>query len=296
MAEAGRRIVLIAGPTAGGKSALALRLARQRNGVIINADSMQVYRELRLLSARPSAAEEEQAPHRLYGHVSGTEDYSVARWLAEARTAIAAVWTEGRLPIVCGGTGLYFRALSEGLADVPDIAPEVRAFWRSFEGDLHAELAKRDPAMAERLKPGDRQRLVRALEVFEATGRSLGAWQEEAKTEGFLNHINVERYFVNAPREELYQRAERRFDQMIAAGALEEVKALPLLHPARPLMKAIGVPELLAHLRGEIPLGEAVERAKVATRHYIKRQLTWWRPHLGAWTEGTADSLSAPRG
>lgn len=275
--------LLIAGPTASGKSALALRLARERGGVIINADSMQVYRQLRLLSARPSQEEEAQAPHRLYGHVSGAENYSVARWLADAAFEIEAVWAEGRLPIICGGTGLYFMALEKGLSQVPPIATAVRETWRGFAGDLHAELGRRDPVMAARLGPNDRQRLIRALEVIDSTGHSLAHWQAEGERNAFLNHINVERHFVDVPREVLYARAEQRFDQMMAAGALDEVGALPAFTPDRPVMKAIGVPELQAHLRGEMSLEEAVALAKTATRQYIKRQMTWWRGQMKGW-------------
>jgi tRNA dimethylallyltransferase len=275
--------LLIAGPTASGKSALALRLARERNGVIINADSMQVYRELRLLSARPSEAEEAAVPHRLYGHVSGAEDYSVARWLDDAGREINAAWDAGQLPIICGGTGLYFMALEKGLSQVPAIAPDVRDKWRGHPGDLHAELAARDPVMAARLGANDRQRIIRALEVIDGTGHSLAHWQAEGERGAFLNHINVERHFVEVPREVLYARAGQRFDAMMAAGALDEVRALPAFTAMQPIMKAIGVPELLAHLRGEMGLDDAVAAAKTATRHYIKRQMTWWRGQMKAW-------------
>lgn len=280
-----KSVVLIAGPTASGKSALALRIARERDGVIINADSMQVYRELRILSARPSPEEEALVPHRLYGCVRGAADYSVARWLAEASREIQAAWDEGRLPIICGGTGLYFTALEQGLSEVPPIPAAVREKWRSHQGDLHAELMVRDGIMAARLRPEDRQRVIRALEVIEATGQSLAAWQGRGREFAFLNNINVERHFVDVPREELYQRAERRFDQMVEKGALAEVRALPSLPPDRPVMKAIGVPELSRHLRGEITLDVAMTAAKTATRHYIKRQLTWWRNREGWPTE-----------
>lgn len=275
--------LLIAGPTASGKSALALRLARERNGVIINADSMQVYRELRLLSARPSEAEEAAVPHRLYGHVSGAEDYSVARWLDDAGREINAAWDAGQLPIICGGTGLYFMALEKGLSQVPAIAPDMRDKWRGHPGDLHAELAARDPVMAARLGANDRQRIIRALEVIDGTGHSLAHWQAEGERGAFLNHINVERHFVEVPREVLYARAGQRFDAMMAAGALDEVRALPAFTAMQPIMKAIGVPELLAHLRGEMGLDDAVAAAKTATRHYIKRQMTWWRGQMKAW-------------
>ncbi len=276
--------LLIAGPTASGKSGLAMRLARVRNGVIINADSMQVYRELRLLTARPTEEEEAYAPHRLYGHVSGAEDYSVAHWLMEAKRAIANTWREQKLPIIVGGTGLYFMALERGLSEVPSIPLEIREKWRSHEGDLYGVLATRDPVMAARLAPSDRQRIVRALEVFDATGQSLAHFQAEGERNAFLNDVNVERHFVEVSREVLYDRAERRFDAMMQAGALDEVAALPALDPMKPVMKAIGVPELQAHLRGEISLQQAISDAKTATRHYIKRQTTWWRGQMKHWT------------
>lgn len=276
-------VVLIAGPTASGKSALALGFARERNGVIINADSMQVYRDLRILTARPSVDDERLAPHRLYGHVSGEEDYSVGRWLKDATTEINRCWEEGLLPIICGGTGLYFKALEQGLAEVPPISAEMRAKWRGFEGDIHAELQSRDPEMAARLPASDRQRIIRALEVFETTGRSLLAWQQVTKENAFLNGINVKHHFMNVPREELYARAESRFDDMLAKGALDEVRALPDYAAAQPVMKAIGVPELRSHLRAELSLSEATILVKTATRQYIKRQLTWWRGQGATW-------------
>jgi tRNA dimethylallyltransferase len=279
--------LLIAGPTASGKSALALRLAHERGGVIINADSMQVYRELRILSARPSAEDEAQARHRLYGHISGAEDYSVGRWLTDAKREVTQAWEQGATPIIVGGTGLYFMALMGGLAEVPPIPKEVREKWRGFEGDLHCELTKRDPESAVKLNPSDRQRIIRALEVFDGTGNSLGHWQTLAQKSAFLNENNTERLFVNVEREALYARAEHRFDQMIERGALDEVKALPPLPPNQPMMKAIGVPELRAYLNGETSLEAAITSAKTATRQYIKRQLTWWRGQMKGWqTEG----------
>ena len=275
--------VLIAGPTASGKSALAIKLARERDGVIVNADSMQVYRELRIVSARPSAEEEGQAPHRMYGHVAGAEDYSAGRWLREAKLEIEACWAIGKVPIIVGGTGLYFMALQGGLAEIPPIPEVIREEWRNYAGDLHLALQRVDPLGAAKLNPADRQRILRALEVFEATGQTLSQWQAQAQDNGFLNQINVERLFVDVPREELYARAERRFDAMMEHGALEEVAALPPLSPMQPIMKAIGVPELQAHLRGELSLEEAVVLAKTATRQYIKRQLTWWRGQMKGW-------------
>ena len=279
-ATSAKPVLLIAGPTASGKSALALELAAARNGVIINADALQVYAELRILSARPSAAEEALVPHRMYGHVSGTEVYSVGRWLTEASAAIAACWAAGQLPIVVGGTGLYFKALEQGLAQVPPIDEAVRAGWRRFAGDLHAELAARDPEGAAALAPADRHRLLRALEVLEGTGRPLRHWQKAAQSTAILADAQVERLFRDVPRGTLHERAGARFDQMMVAGALEEVRAVLDYDPALPMMKAIGVPELSAALRGEIPLAEAVTQAKAATRQFIKRQFTWWRGQL----------------
>ncbi len=275
--------LLIAGPTASGKSALALKLAREHGGVIINADALQVYRELRILSARPTDAELHEAPHRLYGHVSGLDSYSVAAWLADAKREIEAAWAADKLPIITGGTGLYFMALEQGLAEVPPISPDIREKWRSFEGDLYGELFRRDRASAMTLKPNDRQRLSRALEVLEGTGRPLSYWQREAQSQAFLNDVAVKRQLVDVPREELYIRAERRIDQMMAAGALEEVRPLIKYGSVLPMMKAIGIPELARHLRGEISLEEAVILAKTATRHYIKRQFTWWRGQMKYW-------------
>jgi tRNA dimethylallyltransferase len=272
-----KSVLLIAGPTASGKSALALTLAKERDGVIINADALQVYRELRILSARPTDEELHEAPHRLYGHVSGLDSYSVAHWLADAKREIEAAWALDKLPIITGGTGLYFMALEQGLAEVPPIAPDIREKWRSFEGDLHGELLRRDRASARALKPNDRQRLSRALEVLEGTGHPLSHWQKEAQSHAFFKDVEVEHHLVDVAREELYIRAERRFDQMMAAGALEEVRPLMKHGTVLPMMKAIGIPELSRHLRGEISLEEAVVLAKTATRQYIKRQLTWWR-------------------
>lgn len=283
-----KQVLLIAGPTASGKSALALRLARERGGVIINADALQVYAGLRILSARPTAAEEALAPHRLYGHVSGGDDYSVARWLADATGEIATAWAEGRLPIVTGGTGLYFKALEQGLAAVPPIADDIRARWRHFAGDVQAELQARDPAMAARLNPADRQRIVRALEVIDATGRSLIDWQRDGQSAAPLAAASVERIFLDVPREELHVRAGRRFDQMMAEGALDEVRPLLGFDPALPMMKAIGVAELAAYLEGRLSLDAAIANAKTATRQYIKRQLTWWRGQMTSWRETTA--------
>jgi tRNA dimethylallyltransferase len=284
-----RRPILIAGPTASGKSALALRLARERGGVVINADSMQVYSDLRILTARPMPEEEEQAPHRLYGHVAANDAYSVARWLADVGEVLETTAREGRTPIIVGGTGLYFKALTEGLSPIPEIAGEIRRRWRqqaeaAGEGELHRLLQARDPAMAKRLAPGDTQRLTRALEVLDATGRSLAEWQE-MPGRPLLRVEAADCIVVRMPREELRDRCDRRFDAMIAAGALDEVAALVSKRLAAdlPAMRALGVTPLAAHIAGETSLEAAVARAKSETHQYVKRQETWLKRNMNTW-------------
>jgi tRNA dimethylallyltransferase len=224
-------------------------------------------------------------PHRLYGHVAAEQPYSVAAWAAEAKRELEHAWAEGKLPIVTGGTGLYFSALERGLAPVPEIPEEIRAKWRSFAGDIHAELALRDPAMAARLQPTDRQRIARALEVVEATGRSLLDWQREGQHEAPLAGVTAERIFLDVPRAELHARADARFARMVEQGALEEARSMIGLDPSLPAIRAIGLPELIAHLKGETSLDEAITRAQAATRQYIKRQLTWWRGQMAHWQQ-----------
>lgn len=277
-------LVVIAGATASGKSAAALDLAERRGGVVINADASQVYADLRLLSARPSPAEEARVPHLLYGVVDGSVACSAVSWAAMARAAIAEVQGAGQLPILVGGTGLYIRTLLDGIAPVPEIPEDVRAEVRALD-DPHTALATEDPAMAARLRPSDRQRSARALEVWRATRRSLGEWQQ-ANVGGIAPHVTLEPYVVEIGRDALYRRCELRFDTMLAAGALEEVAALAARDLAAdlPVMKALGVPPLLRHLRGEIGLHEAAEIAKRDTRHYAKRQLTWFRHQAATWT------------
>jgi tRNA dimethylallyltransferase len=281
--------ILIAGPTASGKSAVALAVAERIGGLIINADSMQVYRDLRLITARPAPAEEARVPHRLYGHVDAAESYSVGRWLTDARSALAEAGTTQRPPIIVGGTGLYFKLLTGGLAAVPAIPGEIRAGVRArvaAEGApaLHAELARRDPASAARLQPGDRTRIVRALEVLEATGRSLIEWQR-GNMPPILDSVHCAKVFLAPERADLRHRIETRFDAMLAAGALEEVRALAArgLDPMLPAMKAHGVPWLIRHLRDEIGLYDAAAQAKADTRRYAKRQFTWFRNQLPDW-------------
>jgi len=291
--RASKRAVLIAGPTASGKSALALALAEALGGTIINADSMQVYRDLRIVTARPSAQEEARVPHLLYGHVDAAENYSVGRWCVDASAALAAVERAGRLPIVVGGTGLYFKALTRGLAAVPPIPPQIRAAVRERlerEGiaALYAELGVRDGATARRLMPRDRARVTRALEVILATGRSLTDWHREGMKPA-LDAAAAIKLFLDVERAELYRRIDGRFDAMLASGALDEVRALARrdLDPALPAMKAHGVPWLIRHLDGEIDLAAAVEGAKRDTRRYSKRQGTWFRHQLPDWTWAT---------
>ena len=286
-------ILLIAGPTASGKSALALRLAERLGGVIVNADSMQVYRDLRIITARPSAAEEQRLPHRLYGHIDAAENFSVGRWCEEAAAVLAEARRAARAAIVVGGTGLYFNALTRGLAAVPPIPAEIREAVRArLASDgvaaLHAELKWRDPAAAARLMPGDRARITRALEVVLATGRSLLDWHEQNKPAG-LDPARAIKIFLAPDREDLLHRIDARFDAMMAAGALDEVQILAArqLAPDLPAMKAHGVPWLVRHLGGEITLDQAVEEAKRDTRQYTKRQATWFRNQLPdfAWVE-----------
>ncbi len=287
--------ILLAGPTASGKSALALKLARAHGGVIINADSMQVYRDLRIITARPTPAEEALVPHRLYGHVDAAENYSVGRWCVDAAAALAEAERMGLRPIVVGGTGLYFKALTRGLAAVPPVPPDVRAAVRARLNDegiapLYAELRERDPASAERLMPGDRSRITRALEVVLATGRSLTDWHRDGMKPA-LDAGRAIKIFLKVEREELYRRIDARFDAMLASGALKEVQALAArrLDPTLPAMKAHGVPWLIRHLNGEITLEEAAEGGKRDTRRYTKRQGTWFRHQLPDWTWASSE-------
>lgn len=278
--------LLIAGPTASGKSALAIRLARAQNGVVINTDSMQVYRDLRVLTARPTQGEEAELPHRLYGTVDAAVNFSAGAWVAEAAKVLAEVRAEGRLPIFIGGSGLYFKALIRGLSDVPAIAVEVRDDVRArLERDgveaLHAQLALRDAESAARLHRNDRTRIARALEVVEATGRSLTDWHRDALPP-LLAPGTFRAMFLTPERDELYARIDARFDFMLGAGALDEVTALAArkLDPLLPAMKAHGVPALIRHLAGEISLEEAAVIGRADTRHYAKRQFTWFRHQL----------------
>jgi tRNA dimethylallyltransferase len=280
--------VLIAGPTASGKSALGIKLAQGLDGVVINADSMQVYRDLRVITARPAPAEEAEAPHRLYGHVDAAVNFSVGRYMADATQVLREI--KGRkLPIFVGGTGLYFKALAEGLSDMPPVPEEIREqVRRDSEGletpELHRLLSERDPETARTLRPSDRLRVQRALEIFAATGQPLVSFHG-ARQPGPFAAIPVIKLFLAPDRDELRRRIDARFLAMMDQGALDEVRALGErnLDPMLPAMRAHGVPGLLAHLRGEIPLDEAIAKGQGDTRRYAKRQFTWFRHQLPDW-------------
>ena len=280
------RAVLIAGPTASGKSALALALAERLGGTVINADSMQVYRDLRVITARPTPEEERLVPHLLYGHVDAAENYSTGRWVTDAARTLKEVEAVGRMPIFVGGTGLYFRALLRGLSDIPPVPADMRARVRGEAAgipapDLHAQLANIDPATAAKLRPSDRQRVLRALEVFTATGRPLAEWQEKPGAP-MIEPDEAAAVFLSVERKILWQRIDGRFDAMLESGAFDEVKTLAArkLDAALPAMKAHGVPWLIRHLKGESSLEVAAAGGKADTRHYSKRQETWFRHQL----------------
>lgn len=291
-AEAGpkrllRDATLIAGPTASGKSALALEQAQTSGAVIVNADSMQVYSVLSLLTARPGSEELAAAPHRLYGHVHPGQAYSTGKWLREVEALIDAESLDRRPVIFVGGTGLYFRALTEGLSPMPEIPAAVRARWRirlEAEGAeaLHRLLTATDPTAATRIRPSDGQRIVRALEVAEASGMPISRWQAQP-TKPLVDRTAARKIVLEPDRGVLSRRIEERLDRMLARGALDEVKSLLHLNlpPSMPAMKAIGVRELADVLAGRASIGEAAERIKAATRQYAKRQTTWFRHQLG---------------
>ena len=275
--------LLIAGPTASGKSALAIHLAKKLDGVVINADSMQVYQPLRVLTARPTEEEEAEVAHALFGHVGAGQPYSVAHWLADATQAIAAIQAQGRLPIVTGGTGMYFRALTEGLSDIPAVPDAIRVRLRALEAEigveaLHARLMLCDPETASSLNPTDPQRVIRAMEVFEATGRSIRSFQGP-RHGAVIDPARALSVFLEPDREVLRARIDARFDGMMQQGALQEVEALARLDldPALPVMRAHGVPGLIAALRGDWSMAQAIEKGKADTRRYAKRQHTWFR-------------------
>ncbi|WP_267212828.1 tRNA (adenosine(37)-N6)-dimethylallyltransferase MiaA [Chelatococcus asaccharovorans] len=299
------RAILIAGPTASGKSALAISLARRCGGVVVNADSMQVYRDLRIITARPDEDEEAMAPHDLYGHVDGAENYSVGRYLADIAPVLESARAADRPVIITGGTGLYFKALLEGLSDIPTVPEEVRRDVRTrAEGRdtplLYADLAVRDPASAARIGPTDRQRILRAMEVLAATGRPLTFFRSH-KRPGLLAKAERLALFLMPERAELVRRIDLRFLAMMELGALKEVRALAArgLDPDLPVMRAHGVPWLVRHLRGEIELDAAVREAQGDTRRYAKRQFTFFRHQLAGFrwvTPEEAGSVVADQG
>jgi tRNA dimethylallyltransferase len=294
----GKEVVLIAGPTASGKSRLALDLAARVGGVIVNADSMQVYAELRILSVRPTTSDEEAVPHRLYGHVAARERYSVGRWLTDVAAVLEEVRESGKVPIIVGGTGLYFKAMTEGLAEIPPVPEEVRrrvaddARDRS-SADLHRRLAASDPEDAAAIRASDRSRIIRAIEVFEATGRSVAAWQNRP-ARPLIDLDGARRLVLDVDRASLHERIAARVERMIAGGALSEATALGALglDPALPAMKAIGVRELLDHAAGRVSLAEALAGIKTETRRYARRQITWFRNQMADWPVIAADDVA----
>lgn len=285
-----RQVILIAGPTASGKSALALRLADETGGMIINADSMQVYDVLNLLTARPGPDDLNAAPHYLYGHVSPSVAYSTGRWFADVESVLSKPELSDKPVIFVGGTGLYFRALLGGLSVMPEIPADIRARWRQQDADqgaekLHAILTERDPVAASTLRPTDSQRIVRALEVIDASGRSIIEWQRETGRP-LVDGEAARKIVIEPDRRWLGERIARRFETMMEAGAIEEVKTLLSfgLPNALPAMRAIGVSEIAEMLAGRLSVEEAAELATIATRQYAKRQMTWFRNQLtGDW-------------
>ncbi len=279
--------ILITGPTASGKSALALRMARERNGVVINADSMQVYDTLRVLTARPSEEEMAGVPHLLYGHVPASSSYSTGEWLRDISALLEDLRRQQRFPVIVGGTGLYFKALTGGLSDMPAIPDDIRERLRARlieEGAtvLHAELTRCDPLMAQGLQPGDGQRIARALEVMEATGKSIMEFQK-ASGPMIVDPDRAEKFVVLPERPVLHDRINRRFETMMESGAVEEVKALLALNlaPDATAMKAIGVSQIADMLAGGMSEAEVIEKSAAATRQYAKRQMTWFRNQMG---------------
>ena len=281
------QLFLIAGPTASGKTALALQLAERLGGEIVNADALQIYRDLRVLSARPTPEEQAQAPHHLFGVADAAEGWSVGRWLAEAQPVLEGIAARGNPAIVVGGTGLYFRALTQGLAQLPAVPAQTRQatgerFDQLGEAGFRTELRAVDAAAEARIAPGDRQRLTRAMEVHAATGRALSDWQSDAAP-AFARDFQA--VALEPPREVLYARCDARFEAMARNGGLDEARALLSrgLDPVLPAMKAVGVRELGAHLAGELSLQEAVALGQQQTRRYAKRQLTWLRNQTPDW-------------
>ena len=281
--------ILVAGPTASGKSAFAMKLAEKHEGVIVNADSMQIYLELRILTARPSLEDEAKVPHAMYGTVSGKNAYSVGQWYSDAKDMMALCKKTGKVPIFTGGTGLYFHALLNGLSPVPEIPENIRAYWRKKAeeipiAELYEVLGEKDSVMAERLMPTDTQRITRALEVIEATGVSLSEWQQK-KGIPLLADDQVEKYVIAPEREQLYERCNKRFDIMMDMGAMDEVKYLMAqeFDESLPIIGALGFKPLRDFLLGYNSLEDALEVSKRDTRRYAKRQMTWLKSNMITW-------------
>lgn len=288
-----KRAVLIAGPTASGKSALALELAERCRGEIVNADSMQVYTELRILTARPPSADLLRAPHHLYGHVDAARAYSVADWRIEAMRVIDNIWKRGHLPIIVGGTGMYFRVLIEGIAQIPAIPLPIRNAVRAMTTEeIAAALAHEDPHIAARLNANDRQRQARALEVIRASGQSLDGFRQNSP--GLEADTSLLRLVLEPPRTTLYAQCDARLERMLESGALEEVARLlsRQLPPDQPVMKALGVQPFAAQLAGDLSPTEALAQARLSTRHYAKRQLTWFRNQCADWRRITPEGIA----
>lgn len=287
-AQKRQTVVVIGGPTASGKSGLALAVAQAANGTVINADSMQVYNGLARLSAQPPAADTAAAPHRLYGVLPPSEICSAVRWRDMALDEIARAQGEGRLPVIAGGTGFYIRTLTDGISPMPEVSPHLRvqlAAEIAAEGNenFHKRLAAQDPVMAARLHPGNTQRLIRAMEVLMHTGKSLAEWQALPPT-GTPAHLRFIKVALLPPRNVLYTRCNARFLQMMGDGVLEEVESFPppQKDAAWPLHKALGYPELRAYLDGKLSRSDAIIAAQQSTRHYAKRQVTWFRNQMAA--------------
>lgn len=281
-----KKIIVIVGPTASGKSQLALAIAQESDAVIINADSMQVYTAIPVLSAQPDANEQSLVPHKLYSILDATASCSVGVWLALAKEAIDAALTQGKQPIVVGGTGLYIRSLLRGISPIPDIDESVRNKMRTLFMEIgntafHALLEKHDPIMAKRLPPGDSQRMIRSMEVLEQTGISLAQWHEVSPV-SYYNQDDFTSLTLIPPRTLLYHNCDSRFRHMLKNGALDEVRSLMQaeLPPTLPVMKTLGVQELRRYLNGEITQEDAISLAQTSTRHYAKRQLTWFRHQI----------------
>lgn len=281
-------LYLIAGPTASGKSARALELAAKTNGVIINSDAMQVYSGVPILTAQPDELAKKAVPHELYGTVPPTENSSAGHWADLAAVAIENAISGGRAPIIVGGTGLYFKALLEGLADIPripdDVRAEINALYDKLGSELfRSQLCKIDPGSARHIKPNDRQRLVRAYEVASHTGKTLGEWHRTKHKQGIENRYCVKRILLLPPRDELYAACDGRFLKMMGSGALDEVRFLlsKKINPELPVMKILGVRELSAYVKKRISLDEAISKAQQSTRNYAKRQITWFKNQWG---------------